>query len=316
MSNIKISIIIATRNREKILWETVEKACKVIEDKNAEIVIINDGESPLIIPQSVVQKIYCFNNPKKGVSSARNFGASKATGEILFFIDDDMWINNEAIDWINSYVIIKEKNDLVYFINWEYPPYLKDKLTKTKIGRYLLSTNYHTLWGRLHKDTPQPVSGFYQYDSLGSGSLVLHKKIFNKVGGYNENMIFQGEDLDLASKFNELKIPIYIVFDMTLYHNHSDRLEINNFLKRIYDGFGSEFKAIKAGMVIALSLTTYKGLQKMVFEFSRLTEKGWIFLFNLLPNHSFFTPLNNRLIGALGGLQRYKQWRNFVHQSE
>ncbi len=310
---IKISIIIATRHRESILWETVEKACAAVKDKNAEIIIVNDGDNSIDIPESIAPFMSYYDNTKKGVSSARNFGVSKAKGEVVFFVDDDMWITTEVIDWINSYVINKNNTDTVYFVNWEYPPYLKNKLTETKIGRYLLSTNYHTLWGRLHKNASQPQSGFYQYKSLGSGSLILHKKVFNKVGGYNEKMIFQGEDDDLAGKLNMAGIPIYIVFDVTLYHNQVDRLEIHNFLKRIYDGFGSEFTAVKAGMAIPLGNKTYKGLQKNVFEFSRLTERGWIFFLDLLPNYSILEPFNNKLIGALGGLQRYKQWRNFMN---
>lgn len=313
MIKIEISIIIATRNREEILWESVEKACKAIENKNAEIIIVNDGDSVLNVPHLIAPKISYFNNPKKGVSSARNFGASKAKGEIFFFVDDDMWINPEAIYWINLNIIRQAKKDTVYFFNWEYPLYLKNVLSETKIGRYILSTGYHTLWGRLHRNASQPVSGYYQYDSIGSGSLVITKKIFNQIMGYNEEMIFQGEDADLANKLNESGIPIYIVFDITLQHNHKDRLEINNFLKRIHDGFGSEFKAVKSGMVIPLGQTTYKGFQKAVFEISRITEKGWIFIFNVLPNHPIVTPFNNKLIGALGGLQRYKQWKNFIN---
>ncbi len=312
MTDKKISIIIATRHREEILWETVRKACKVIQNKNAEIIIVNDGDSPLFVPTSIAPLVSYYDNSKKGVSSARNLGASKAKGDILFFVDDDMWINNEVIDWINLFVTKKENTGAVYFINWEYPPHLKNLLYHTKIGRYLLSTNYHTLWGRLHKNASQPASGLYQYNSLGSGSLIMHKQIFKKAGGYNEKMIFQGEDADLAGKFNESGIKIYVVFDITLYHNHSDRLEINNFLKRIYDGFGSEFNAVKAGMAIPLGQTTYKGFQKAAFEFSRRTEKGWISFLDFLPNNTIFTSFNNKLIGALGGLQRYKQWRNFI----
>lgn len=312
MSKIKISIIIATRHREQILWETVEKTCKAIEKKDAELIIVNDGDFPLNVPDTVAHLISYFDNPKKGVSSARNFGASKAAGEIFFFVDDDMWINCEVIDWINSYIINKKNTKAVYLINWEYPPYLKEKLPGTKVGRYLLSSNYHTLWGRLHKSAAQPISGLYQYHSIGSGSLVIPKEIFNKAGRYNERMIFQGEDEDLAGKFNESGIAIFIMFDVTLFHNHIDRLDINNFLKRIYEGFGSEFKAVKSGMVIPLGQTTYEGVQKMIFEFSRVTEKGWIFFLNILPNNSITAPFNNKIIGALAGLQRYKQWRNFI----
>ncbi len=313
MNTSKISIIIATRHRQNILWESVKKACNAIENKNAEIIIVNDGDTPLNIPDSLAQKISYFDNPQKGVSSARNLGASVAKGEILFFVDDDMWVSGDAIDWINHCENNAGINKAVHFFNWEYPPYLKEILTKTKIGKYLLVTNYHTLWGRLHKSEATPVSGLYQYDSVGSGSLVMHKEIFIKAGGYNEDMIFQGEDADLAGKLNKLNIPVYIVFDITLQHNHRDRLEINNFLKRIYDGFGSEFKAVKSGMAIPIGKITYKGLQKMLFESSRITERAWIFVLNILPNHSLVTPVNNRLIGALGGLQRYKQWKNIIH---
>jgi glycosyltransferase involved in cell wall biosynthesis len=312
MRKVQISIIIATRHREKILWETIEKACLAIENKNAEIIVVNDGDTSLNIPDSLIHKISYFDSPKKGVSSARNFGASKAKGEILFFVDDDMWISSEAIDWINTHVVARENTEAVYFINWEYPLYLKNMLTETKIGRYLLATKYHTLWGRLHKNEPQPVSGIYQYNSLGSGSLVMHNLLFEKAGGYNEEMIFQGEDADLAGKFNNSGIPIYIVFDIMLFHNHRDRLEINNFLKRIYEGFGSEFKAVKSGMAIPIGEVTYKGLQKKLFEISRITENGWIFILSILPNHPIIAPVNNRLIGALGGLQRYKQWKKVM----
>jgi len=308
MSKIYISIIIATRNREQILWETVNKALESVENTNTEVIIINDGDSPLDIPNSIASKIYCFDNPKKGVSSARNFGVSKSRGEVLFFIDDDMWINHEVISWINHNAV----NKTVYFINWEYPPYLKEMLAKSKIGRYLLCTNYDTLWGRLHKNFPKPVSGLYKYDSVGSGSLIMQKEIFNKTGGYNEKIIFQGEDAEMAAKLNKQGIPIYIVFDITLHHNHRDRLEINNFLKRTYDGFGSEFKAVMAGEIVLMSPTTYKGLERMALEFSRMTEKGWIFFLNLLPNYRIMTPISNKLIGALGGLQKYKQWRNMI----
>jgi glycosyltransferase involved in cell wall biosynthesis len=312
MSKIEISIIIATRNREEILWESIEKACEAINKKNAEIIIINDGDSSLIVPDSVKGKVGYFDNPKKGVSSARNLGVLKAKGDILFFADDDMWINDKTIDWIFSFIIYKKNINEVYVINWEYPDYLKDSLERTKIGRYLLSANYHTLWGRLHVEGAKPASGLYKYDSVGSGSLVMHKKIFNKAGGYNEKITFQGEDAFLAEKLNELEIPIYVVFDITLYHNHCDRLEINNFLQRIYDGFGSEFIAINSGEVLPLIGINYNGTKKMIFEFSRLTEKAWISFLNFLPNHPIITPLNNKIIGALGGLQRYKQWRNIM----
>ncbi len=312
MNNIDISIIIATRHREEILWQSVEKACGAIENENAEIIIVNDGDLSLSIPPRLVNKVCLFDNPEKGVSAARNFGVEKSSGDIIFFIDDDMWIDSEAMDWINSYIIVNKNTQPVYLVNWQYPPQLKQKLNNTKVGRYLLSSGYDCLWGRLHIDTPQPAHGFYRHNCIGSGALVMHRSVFNRVGGYNTKMHFQGEDLDMATKLNELKIPIFIVFDIMLYHNQVDRLDINDALQRIYEGFGSEFRAVKSGADTPMSRVCYKGVKVLLFELSRKAEKKLISFLGLLPNNFLFEPVNNKILGALGGLQRYKQWRLII----
>jgi len=312
MSLVDISIIIATRNREKILWETVEKARQAIKNKKVELIVVNDSDSRIIVPQKISDGIVYLDNPRKGVSSARNFGAFNAKGSILFFIDDDMWINNEVIDWINYSLIENKNEEAAYNMNWEYPPSLNEKLFNSKIGKYILAHNYNSMWGRMHQKEEKPINGLYSYKIIGSCSLIMSKKIFNKIGGYNEAMIFQGEDIDLSNKLNSFSIPIYCVFDITLYHNHQDRLEIDSFLKRNSDGFESEFKAVRSGFIEPLSDIKYHGIKKRMFNFFSLTEKGWIFLLKIIPNQSFFISVNNKLIGYLESLQRYKQWKKIL----
>jgi len=311
MSTIDISIIIATRHRENILWETVKKAYEAIKN-NAEIIIVNDGNTALNVPAFFVDKIQCFDNPKRGVSSARNFAVSKAKGETLFFIDDDMWINATVIDWINSFVVNKPEVQAVYNINWEYPPVLNEQLASTKIGQYLLSSKYNTMWGRMDIKDKQPENGLYQYYQVGSGSLVINKKIFEMAGRYNEFIVFQGEDIGFSDKLKALAIPVYAVFDVTLFHNQQDRLNINSYLKRNAEGFESEFKAVKTGIIDPFGAINYNGPIKIIFEFFRITEKGWIFLLNILPGKKITIAFNNKLIGILTGLQRYKQWKKIL----
>ena len=315
MEKIDISIIIATRNRKKILWETVEKATIAIKNKNAEIIVVNDGDLPLVVPSQFLHKITYFDNPKRGVSSARNFGTIKARGTIFFFVDDDMWINSEVIDWINLFVIEQKNSNAVYNINWEYPPTLNEKLFNTKVGKYLLKGNYNTMWGRMHHKGEKPVKSIYSFSSIASCSLVISNSIFNKIGGYNEKMIFQGEDIDLTNKLNSMQIPIYCVFNVTLFHNHQDRLEIKSFLKRDADGFNSEFKAVKYGFIKPPDDLKYNGIKKLIFDLFIITERGWILLLKIIPNTKWFTPISNKLIGYLASLQRYKEWKkmSLVH---
>ncbi len=312
MNFIDISIIIATCNREQILWETVEKACQAIENTNAELIVVNDSGYEIFVPLKYSDKIKYFDNPKNGVSSARNFGVQNTEGEILFFIDDDMWINSEVIDWINYNLIANKSKEAAYNMNWEYPRSLTEKLINSKIGKYILTHGYNTMWGRMHQIGEKPISGLYPSKIVASGSLIMTRKTFNKIGGYNEAMIFQGEDIDLSNKLNGYSIPIYCVFDATLYHNHLDRLEIDSFLKRNSDGFQSEFNAVKSGFIKPLSNIKYRGIKKPMFHFFSVTEKQWIFLLKIIPNQSFFNLVNNRLIVFLESLQRYKQWKKII----
>lgn len=121
MHKIDISIIIATRNRETILWQTVEKAVTAIAGLPAEIIVVNDGDQPLQMPLAFHDKITCFNNPVRGVSSARNYGVTKSSGNVLFFVDDDMWLNKESIQWIIRKMQDDNNKTTVYNLNWEYP---------------------------------------------------------------------------------------------------------------------------------------------------------------------------------------------------
>jgi hypothetical protein len=69
--------------------------------------------------------------------------------------------------------------------------------------------------------------------------------------------------------------------------------------------------AEKAG-IISSSISHYPKSRIYIFEIFRISEKLWIGLFKIIPNHTFFLPLTNRLTGILSGLQRYKQWRNII----
>lgn len=316
MTSIHISVIIPSRHREQMLWETVTKAVAAIENKHAEIIVVNDGDSPLTVPANLSTHIRYFDNPKKGVSSARNFGAAQALGNWFFFIDDDMWISAEAIDWISNNLSSPEAANAVYNLNWVYPPALNERLQHSKIGQYLFRAGYHTMWGRMGGEGPAPAAGLYIYPHkmIGSCSFVIARQVFEQVDGYNEAVIFQGEDVDLAGKLIDNKITIYCVFGLTLFHNQEDRLEIITYLKRVANGYASEFKAVKEGLIAGDERPAYQGAAKWIYEFFRLTENAWVGLHRILPNWALFRPFNNRLIGMLSGLQRYKEWRRIIYK--
>ncbi len=99
-----ISIIIPTYERNDIFNKSLESIYKATSHLNAEIIVVNDSKkSSPFIPESF-SNVILYNNPNKGCTSARNFGANKASSPYLLFIDDDFIVHKDSIDKILFYL--------------------------------------------------------------------------------------------------------------------------------------------------------------------------------------------------------------------
>lgn len=293
-----ISIVIPTYNRFDIIRETLDKIMHLQSVAAFEIIVVNDGNPlPFEIKHSDVS---IYKNPKRGAASARNFGASKAKYEILFFIDDDMWITKESIDSLQSLYENHFFQRSCVVLNWEYPADLQEKMKSEKIGRYLLSANYHTLEGRakINVDHRQL---FFKVISIGSGSFAISKNVFNEIGGYNENITFQGEDIELSQALNRLGISIFLYTPVTCLHNQKDRLDLNGLLDRERRGYESQFKNNRTSAKI-------NKIKLLVFICLMPLEHIIEWLFQKVPNTPTFDRLNFRLTGILTSIVYYKAW--------
>jgi glycosyltransferase involved in cell wall biosynthesis len=286
-----ISVIMPTYNRFEIVEETIQKVLEIKIDIPFELIVVNDGEElPFSISHS---KLQIFKNPKKGVSHARNYGASLSKYPILFFIDDDMWITGRSLEIIIEFYQKGFLDNSYFNLNWVYPEYLQQKLKECKIGRYILHSKYHTWEGRsfIQIDYSKPI--IEEVVGVGSCSFCLLKKTFQKIGGYNENINFEGEDIDISQRLVRNKITAKLATEITCYHNQQDRLEIDGYLDRIYRGY---FSQAQAGMAIFPKNRWY--FYSIILPLFSLLK---IIYYNI-PNRKIFDPISFRLIGSLCSL--------------
>lgn len=92
----KISIIIPIYNVEQYLPQCLDSIINQTY-KNLEIILINDGStdnSGKICDNyaKVDNRIHVFHKKNEGVSSARNLGLEKCTGDFIGFVDPDDFI--------------------------------------------------------------------------------------------------------------------------------------------------------------------------------------------------------------------------------
>jgi len=110
----KISVIIPVYNEEKYIEKCLH-SLKKQSCKNFELIVVNNNSTDRSaeIAKKFTKKV--LNCKKQGISAARNYGAQKANGDILCFIDADAILDK---DWISKVAKSFNKNaDACYGLN-------------------------------------------------------------------------------------------------------------------------------------------------------------------------------------------------------
>lgn len=96
----RISVVIPVYNVESYLALSVESVRRQTFD-DLEIICVNDGSTDascevLALLESVDERIVVVDKPNGGLSSARNAGIDRATGDIVCFLDSDDLLEENA----------------------------------------------------------------------------------------------------------------------------------------------------------------------------------------------------------------------------
>jgi glycosyltransferase involved in cell wall biosynthesis len=176
-NKIIISIIIPAFNEEKVI-ERLLKSIKKQTYKKFEIIVVDDGsiDKTIIVARQFTKKVYKRTHAERSVQ--RNFGAKKAKGKYLFFLDADM----ELLPKVLSECIDKVSNKQVGVVI---------------VPEESVSTNY---WERVKAFE----RSFYNISgSTTDAGRFVRREAFKEVGGYDET-ITGPEDWDLAESIIKL----------------------------------------------------------------------------------------------------------------
>jgi glycosyltransferase involved in cell wall biosynthesis len=307
MSQRQVCIIIPTKDRKSVFEETLSNAYAALTDLNGEIIVINDSkQNPVNIHEQYRDKVRVFSNPKSGVASARNYGASLSDAQFLLFIDDDILISKNNLSDTFSFFNSHPAEKACFILNWKYPATLESKLQKTSFGRYLTHYGFTSLEGKgwmNHEFINR--NDFQQIPAAASFYFAIPKNIFDELGGYSEGFSFSGfEDYDWAVRLKGHDVHTYILPSGLVFHNESDRLELKQWMeRRIRAGFTRK-QAVEAGykeLMLKNNLFKHSIYKVMVLC------KPVAFLFQkIIPNYSFFDFIYFRLVNLLLGISIFE----------
>ncbi|WP_430406164.1 glycosyltransferase family 2 protein [Fluviicola sp.] len=297
----RISVIIPTFDRGDIFDECIQSVIESIGYQD-EIIVINDSKKHSPQLKTEDSRLRVFDNTKNGVASARNLGASYATGEYLLFIDDDMLINSDAIE--SCYQLIIKKPEAAINADWVYNPVELKKNRASSFGRYLDHTQFTSLRGWC-TNLQWIENGLVQAKGITSQFLLISRKIFTLTKGYNESFPFAGfEDYDFGKRLETLGIEFIINTQCCVYHNEKDRMQLKPFIERKKRGAFTRKKGVEIGYSeLAIPFNFFK---KKYLQCSIIFKPIYTFLINITPNSKAADPFYRFLVNRLVGIAIYE----------
>jgi len=226
-----LSIIIPCFNAESTLESTLESVLNQ-DFQDWEAIIVNDGsvDSTGKIALKWINKderFKYFSKINEGLGKTRNYGISKANGVYILPLDSDNLIEK---DFVSSAIDVFEKNSKIGVIYGD-AEYFGDKKGIWRVDKY----NFKKILE----------------DNYIDACAIYRKSLWIEVGGYDENMPFQGnEDWDfwlafgvLGVKFHHLnKITFkYFVSKNSMIRSFTDKMHTSN-TNYIFKKYSEQYK--------------------------------------------------------------------------
>ena len=214
--DVAVSVVVPTKDSEKYL----EKCLRSIKNQSFqdfEIIVVDNfstDKTPEIARKYADQ--FFQQGPER--SSQRNFGAGKASGKFLFFVDSDMELSPNLLQEIFE-ILVAEPASMVVI-----PEYIPGKTLYTKA-----------------KNLEKRI---YDGNDKIEAARAFDKKMFDKIKGFDETMI-AGEDWDLDRRLENIGCQ-KIRAKNIIYHNEENLGFVKSIQKKMY--YAKKLTGYKVGI--------------------------------------------------------------------
>lgn len=184
ISRPRVSIVIPTHNGAATLADCLQ-SLRLLSLPPHEIIVVDDASSDS--SAEIAHRYGCTvarADRPIGAAQAKNCGARSATGEVLFFTDDDVVVAPDSLAWVAEDLARDGVAGVVGLLDRKIP--FED-----------FSSNYKNLWMRFtYARLPRERIGVF-YTSVAA----IRRDLFLRLGGFDEN--FTGASIGEDTEFGQ-----------------------------------------------------------------------------------------------------------------
>jgi len=203
-SNVRISIVILTCNRNQILIELLQDLRRqTFTDFEIIVVDNNSSDNTLQVLADRFSSVKVISLKENTGCGGRNAGIKAAKGEIIVTLDDDILLkDNDALQKLQK-IFQENRGDVVNFLVLDY------------YTQKLAAFNWYH---------PKKMEDFYdkefETDYISEGAVAFKKIIFDNVGYYYADYFLGHEGIDLAYRILDNEFKIIYSPDIIVLHKH------------------------------------------------------------------------------------------------
>ena len=225
----ELSIIIVNYNTGEYVDKCLNSIKSNILISHHEVIVVDNNSSENYIkslPAKFPEFSFYFLNTNKGFGAGCNYGVSKAKGKYILFLNPDVEIIDNSSEKLLHFLdknpsagacsglTTDEYGNISYSYN-NFPDLSWEFKQATGIG--LMKTI-----SKLNNSESILKNEIFKVGWFHAAFLIVRKSVFDKVGGFDDNIFLYYEDVDLQKKICETEGGIYCLpYVRVLHHTQS-----------------------------------------------------------------------------------------------
>ena len=307
----KLSICMMTKNSEKYIEQSLQSIKPVIEQLNAEIVVIDTGsnDKTVEIVKKYTDKIY-YHEWNDNFSEIKNLLIKYACGEWLLFLDSDEIVENpnELINFIKSMESNKYNTATIKIKNFINDNNEKNYVLSTVLRMFRKDKDFFYK-GAIHE---QPMFKFPIYN------LNLYVKHYGYIQNDKKLIEYKFKrNVKLLEKelLNNDSDKIYIYYQLavsyTMYEKYEDAL---NYAQKAYQEAVNNKVDLRNRMYVYLTLIKLYYLNDNYLEAKKVAEEALVKNDKYIDIYYILAIINNKLFNYDESIKNYLKYLELIEQ--